>query len=88
MSLIRALNGTASGGTATATHAQRTADPSLGQAYSGGGAIAIATVNDVSRVTTAADVTLINAVLDKTFAPSPYPVDKSGNGGGGKVGAF
>jgi hypothetical protein len=88
MALMRALNGVAAGGTAAVSHVQRTATPDLTAAYSGGGAVPIATVSDVNRVTTAADQTLINAIFDKVFAPSPYPTDASGNGGGNKVGKF
>lgn len=88
MALMRALNGTAAGGTATVSHVQRTATPDLGAAYSGGGAVAIASVSDVNRVTTAADEALIDAVYDKVFHPTSYPVDASGNGGGSKVGKF
>jgi hypothetical protein len=39
----------------------------------------------VNRNTTAADVTQITALLDRTTYPASYPVDLSGNGGGGKL---
>ena len=88
MSLMRALNGVAPGGTATVTFRNDKAPIANGNPLSNGGKRVIATNNDVNRVTTAADVTLINGILDKTFAPNPYPVDKSRNGGGNKRNGF
>ena len=55
-----------------------------------GGAIDIETVTIVSRNTTAADLTYAQALFNRTYDLAPaiasYPVDASGNGGGGKVG--
>ena len=50
-----------------------------------GGVRSIETVTNVNHATTAADVTDIN---DKMFSPnnSVFVADKSGNGGGGKLG--
>lgn len=42
----------------------------------------------INRVTTSADQTLIRGLLTQEFAPASYPVDKSGNGGGSKLGKF
>ena len=88
MSLMKALNGVAPGATATMTYKDIDGLPANGNPLSNGGKRVIATNNDVNRVTTAADVTLINGILDKTFAPNPYPVDKSRNGGGNKRNGF
>ena len=88
MSLMRALNGVAPGGTATVTFRNDKAPIANGDPLSNGGKRTIQTVNDVNRATTAADQTLINGILDKTFAPNPYPVDKSRNGGGNKRNSF
>lgn len=88
MSLLRALNGVAPGGTATATFKTDEAVVANGNPLSNGGKRNIVTKTDVNRVTTAADVTLINGIWDKTFAPNPYPVDKSRNGGGNKRNGF
>ena len=85
--LMRALNGVAAGANATSTVKQIAADVGLGQAYSGGGLRVINTVTDINRNTVAADQTFINAILDLVSAPT-YPVDASGNGGGGKGGRF
>lgn len=88
MEIIRTLTGEATGQTAEVNHVQVGADPSLGSAYSGGGVRTVSTVSDLNRVTTAADKEMVLAVLDKQFHPNPYPKDKGGNGGGGKLGRF
>lgn len=75
-----ALNGAAPGGNATATYKAVTA-----QAYQGvdmGGIRPIGTNTLVNRNTTAADVTALNALFDGIFAPTSYPADKGGGGGG------
>lgn len=86
--LLKSLNGAAVGETANAEYIQIAADPSLSSAYSGGGARVINTKTDIDRVTTAADKTMIDEIIDQTFHPNPYPKDKSGAGGGGKLGRF
>lgn len=88
MSLMKALNGVAPGATATMTYKDIDGLPANGNPLSNGGKRVIATNNDVNRVTTAADVTLITGIFDKLFSPNPYPVDKSRNGGGNKRNAF
>lgn len=86
--LLKSLNGTAAGATASATYEQIAADPSLSSAYSGGGKRTINTKTDINRATTAADETMIDGIIDESFHPVSYPVDKSGAGGGGKLGRF
>lgn len=88
MSIMRALNGAAAGETATATHKVVSSDVQRGQPLVNGGVRTIDTETDVSRVTTAADVTSINAMFDRVYAPSPYPADLSLNGGGNKRNSF
>lgn len=88
MSLMKALNGVAPGATATATYKEVEALNGVGNPIVNGGVRNIVTDNDVNRVTTAADVTLINGIFDKLFNPSPYPTDKAGNGGGNKRNSF
>lgn len=88
MSLMRALNGVAPGATATVTFKEIQALNGVGNPIVNGGKRVIETDNDVNRVTTAADVTLINGIFNKLFAPNPYPVDKSRNGGGNKRNTF
>lgn len=88
MSLMKALNGVVPGATATATHKEVEALTGVGNPIVNGGVRNIVTDNDVNRVTTAADVTLINGIFDKLYYPSPYPTDKSGNGGGNKRNGF
>ena len=87
-SLIKALNGAAPGGTATATHRRIVSDVNAASPEVGGGVRATEVRNDVNRVTTAADETMIDAILDRTFAPTTYPRDRAGNGGGGKRNDF
>ena len=77
--VMYALLGAAVGGTATKTKAQVahvTGAP--------GGAVPIETITLVNRVTTAADLTMFQALLNRTVFPATYAPDLSGNGGGGK----
>lgn len=81
--LFKALIGAASGGTATKTHVQVAEDVQGGAVGAGGGQRTIETVTDISRATTAGDITALKALLTDTvyFMPHPYVVDLSGNGG-------
>lgn len=87
---IRALLGASAGAADTETYSRVTAQtPFAPETLSGLRPIETATVQ--SGVTTAADVTYINAqIVDRLFNLSPalasYPADASGNGGGGKGG--
>jgi hypothetical protein len=78
--LLRTLNGVAPGAMATEnrTRVQH-------QQGSPGGLQIIETVPYINRATTAADVSNINALLDRISYPSTYPVDVGGSGGGGKL---
>lgn len=85
---MKALTGAAAGGTATDTYAQVDA-AGQGPTANPGGTRTVSTVTSINRATTAADETKIELqVIDGLFAqqPSSYPVDASGNGGGGKRG--
>lgn len=89
--VMRRMNGTAVGSTATDTYARVSAPQGLTDAQALGGSRTIDTVTSVSRATVAADLTYENAQFyDKLFNMAPaissYPVDGSGNGGGGKAG--
>jgi hypothetical protein len=80
------LNGVAPGSAATETYA-RIAVPVNPQSM--GGVRVVETVTASSGDTTAAQQTYINdELIDRLFnaAPSTYPVDASGNGGGNKLG--
>src|SRR5262245_53435446 len=80
--LAAQLSGQAPGGTATASYTQRTAVQADGPNQ--GGLVPISTKSVINRATTAADETRMDTVMFKpVFAPLVYPVDKSGNGGGG-----
>lgn len=89
--IMYALTGAAAGGSASENLSRLTAVQGLGDALSNGGQRTVASVSLVNRVTTAADVTLVQRLLTQTFGPtlvSGYVRDTAGNGGGGKVGAF
>ncbi len=84
--LAIALNGSAPGGTATATLQQVEAI----QAVSGmdlGGKRGLTTRTLINRATTAADEAKLDTIYDGSFSVATYPVDK-GQGGGGKVGTL
>ena len=77
--LLRVLVGNSPGGTATENRVRIkhvTGAP--------GGLQLVETVPVINRVTTAADVTAIDALLDRVTIPATYPPDLSGNGGAGK----
>lgn len=82
--IAKALNGAAAGGTATATRKQVEALQSI-NSLGLGGARVIETKTIINRATTAADETAVDAMIEAKFAPTTYPVDASGNGGGGKT---
>lgn len=88
--VMRALLGASVGGTATETVARVSAPAGLTQNNQLGGARAIDTITIINRATTAADLTAMQAITDRTYNMAPtianYPTDPSGNGGGGKVG--
>lgn len=83
--LLRALNGAAVGGTASENHARVQAQRDLDNNVQGGKRV-IETFVDINRATTAADVTMISNMLTQKSQPNSYPVDRSGNGGGSKLG--
>jgi len=74
--LLDTLIGAAAGGSASKTHSRIEA-PSDGDV---GGKRTIESVTDISRVTTAADVTDLKTLLTRATAPT-YVADASGNGG-------
>ena len=82
----RELTGAAVGAAASATVAQ--VKPQQADGLNLGGLVPIQQTLQVNRSTTAADETTLDAQLNPTFMPASYPVDKSGNGGGGKTGTI
>ncbi len=76
-----ALNGAAVGGTATATRPVVRAVQSSGS-LGLGGARPVDTQTLINRATTSADQTALNALFQAKFAPTSYPVDRGGGGGG------
>lgn len=83
--LLLTLNGAAAGAAASATVARVGHTVDAGNPVVNGGARTIDTVTVIGRNTTAADETAIDAMLNQVHAPTSYPVDASGNGGGGKL---
>lgn len=87
--LLYALTGAAAGGSAQESFGQLTSVQGLGDPTSNGGRRTITSVNAINRVTTAGDITLIQALLTQIFGPTiptGYPTDRGG-GGGGKISA-
>lgn len=82
--IMRALAGVAPGGTALGQYA-RVAVQDITDFTSLGGYRPRETQTVINRVTTAADVTNMQKDLDFNYT-APWPVDKGGNGGGGKGG--
>lgn len=83
--LMTTLMGTVPGSTALSSHKRIRAERDLESNVLGGDRV-IETFVGVNRVTTSNDVAAINSALEMKFAPSPFPVDRSGNGGGNKLG--
>lgn len=79
-----ALNGSAVGGTASATH-RRVEAVQANAAFNLGGKRTVETQTLINRATTSADETALDALFAAKFAPTTYPVDRSNNGGGGKT---
>lgn len=73
------------GDTASASHKRVKARRDLSQNVQGG-VVPIETHNAINRVTTSDDVDALVDALSFTSAPTTRPVDKSGNGGGAKLG--
>lgn len=85
-----ALTGAAAGGSASETRTRLQSAAGVGNPLSNGGRRTIETESLINRNTTAADETLLESLLTQTFGPAigSYPVDRGGNGGGGKAGRF
>lgn len=93
--VMLALNGAAVGGAALATkpfvRAQDTSPGDVTAVGELGGVRAVDIVNLINRVTVASDETYVDNLLTVRHGPvipTGYPVDLSGNGGGGKVGSL
>lgn len=85
--LLVELTGTAVGAATLVQRKRVTAVTPLAT-LAGGGSVLLQTDSDLNRVTVAADPTLLDANLQITFAPTSYPADRSGNGGGSKIGGL
>lgn len=81
--LVTLVNG-AVGATAADTVAQREAVADVDNNVQGG-AVNIVDRTFINRATVASDVTAVNTALTHDSQPDTYPVDISGNGGGGDL---
>ena len=79
-----ALSGQAVGANASANLGQVKSQQADG--FNIGGAVPIVNSVVINRATVAADETALDNSLQPKFAPTTYPPDKSGNGGGGMLG--
>lgn len=85
--LMLALLGAATGGSAVANKTWVVGQQQAGGTTpQGGGMVQIATFALVNRVTTAADLTNMQSLINHGPVPASYPADLSTNGGGGKLG--
>ena len=82
--LLNALIGAAIGNNVAATLNRVAASADPGNPIVNGGAISIETRTLLNRNTTADDVTMLKAIFADSSKPT-YPIDKSGNGGGGQL---
>jgi hypothetical protein len=82
--VLKSLVDGAVGDNATATHKRVKAERDL-EANVQGGARTIETFTSINRNTTATDEAQLLRALELSPAPA-YPVDRSGNGGGNKLG--
>jgi hypothetical protein len=80
-----ALNGAVAGGLAFVQHKRVKWTPDRGASATGGGLVDLQTFDDINRVTTAADRSNIDTMWNYSTKPQ-YPKDRSGNGGGSKLG--
>lgn len=83
--VLKSLANNGSGSSAASSVVRRAAVQGIGQ----GGLVQMETLTTSTGSTTAGDVTEVNSsIFDETFGlpPSSYPADRSGNGGGGKLG--
>lgn len=83
--VLKSLVDGAVGDPATMSHKRITAERNL-EANVQGGKRVIETFLDINRVTTTTDRDKLSAAIALSPKPSTYPKDKSGNGGGGKLG--
>lgn len=83
---ITLING-AVGDTAADSYKRIGHTVSPGTALVNGGKRTIETVTTINRATVAGDATTLDDVVadEWALAPASYPVDKSGNGGGGRL---
>lgn len=84
--LLLTLLGTAAGSTATENRTRVQATQSNFSPLDYGGVVPIETVAVISRATTATDITNVTNALSRSYTPSAYAADVSGNAGGGKLG--
>lgn len=82
--MIQALAGAPVGQPYQASHRRVKWTPERGNPPSGGGLVPIQ-IHVAAGVTTDADLTMVEKAIEQDSWPT-YPKDRSGNGGGGKLG--
>ena len=83
--LLLTLLGAVVGGTATETYPRVLASQAMNQQFALGGLVAMETVTQIGRVTTAADLANVVAAISRSPVVS-FPAEVSGTSGGGKLG--
>lgn len=85
--LMLTVTGAAAGQTAADSYARIQHEVAPGVALANGGQRTIESVTTVNRATTSDDVTTIQDIIadEWSLTPAQYPVDLSGNGGGGRL---
>lgn len=84
--VMRALNGAAPGAVTTDSYRRVTAVQAGANPQMLGGSRAIELVSNATTTTVAMQTAINTNIYDSITRVNPYPVDRSGNGGGGRVG--
>ena len=79
--LFYALLGVATGAVANAPYIRVQAQQAMNSPFDMGGIVPIESTTYINRATTAADVSNLQAFLNRMPGPASYPPDLSGNGG-------
>jgi hypothetical protein len=84
--LLLSVMGFLTGQTATAPYTRIKAQVAMNDPSALGGLVPIEATNYINRVTTAFDVSALQALLNRTNGPATYPIDLSMNGGSAGIG--
>ena len=84
--IMRAMNGVAPGASSVDSYKRIASSQAMNDAQLMGGKRTIETINNAVTTTAALQAAVNSKIYDAVFAANVYPVDRSNNGGGGKVG--